>query len=511
MINSPLQYGISISVKELAEQTGYADLPKAVLGVWDALLHHPRPGDLDEVRRKLDVNLNAYRKLRSKIDWTSKQLDLYPVDTSAYPIHQHAARIEALYDDYQHLLDRLVPAIDEHAAGGLQGAAERQVIHGRLGALGERARVEVVESLKFIQTAFLDHFLGRIRADDKEIDFFSLFFTIKFCVARYFVAQVKGLFLLHLIDRDPVVDYRVQDQLKVFQRHFIKMDREMTTILDPVYTSVVQQLALSPQGASVSIRSDLGDSGMIFREDQRVHMCRLTQEWRLEPLEELLLKPRHEYLFRVRHVLTGNILQVVSEQHGVTGGKNLDAAWKITRNFASDLFNFEYQGDRNGRFKGYRLMVQPASKSGPAWLDAVADEWSFDPDEQFHFDDYASAFNERDYLEVDEHLAPGCHLTSDKGSFGLYYRHDGAIEVVRIRDQQVVWSADAPTAKPAMLRLQPDGNFVAYDTDNKPYWSSDKYFKDDQATYRNSILRVRKDGRVEIRLRDRDIFWITPA
>ena len=61
-----------------------------------------------------------------------------------------------------------------------------------------------------------------------------------------------------------------------------------------------------------------------------------------------------------------------------------------------------------------------------------------------------------------------------------------------------------------MLRLQPDGNFVAYDTDNKPYWSSDKYFKDDQATYRNSILRVRKDGRVEIRLRDRDIFWITP-
>jgi hypothetical protein len=110
-------------------------------------------------------------------------------------------------------------------------------------------------------------------------------------------------------------------------------------------------------------------------------------------------------------------------------------------------------------------------------------------------------------LKANEHLIPGVYLESSNRSYRLYYRENGNVEIVKMPEGMVVWRPISDTPKPGRLMLQSDGNFVAYSDQNKPYWSSDKYFKDEQYVYQHSSLRLRDDGKIEVRVGDKEPFW----
>lgn len=515
MINSPLQYGLSISARELAEQTGLAFVPQAVKGVWGVLLADHRSVPFDEVDQRLQRDLDLLDTARLNITRVDRQVDLYRLDLSKYAIAPAVTTIESIYREYDGLLETLARAIREYAAGGLQGAADRMVALGRLGLLGSRVASEVRENLKILQALLSNvygyDFLSPFQEDQGRRDFVSFFFATQYTYARFYLAQVKALLLLHLVDQDPCTPYRLGDELKNFERELGKQEIEMTHVLPGEVKALVQELVLDTQGLQVSFRSGLGDFGMRFGSDNQVRLCSVIQEWRLEAIEPLVFNPHIDHRFRVRHAVSGKVLQFGGKP-GAVDGKDRNLAWKITWNRSTKMFNLQYKSKPDDPFNDSRLITRSGKSVTDCRLDGKRADHPHDNDQQFYIDPYVSAFAERDRLEVDEHLIPGCFLTSDMGTYRLYFRHEGALELVRTRDQKVVWSAASDRkVKAGRLMLQQDGNFVAYEEKGGAYWASDKYFKDEQAVYKNSVLRVRKDGRMEIRVKSKDIFWITPA
>ncbi|WP_175649656.1 hypothetical protein [Pseudomonas sp. Marseille-P9899] len=515
MINSPLQYGISISARELAEQTGLAFVPQAVNGVWDVLLANHGNAPFDEVDQRLQRDLDLLDTARLNITRVDRQVDLYRLDLSKYAIAPALTSIESIYREYEGLLEMLARAIREQAAGGLQGAADRVVALGRLGLLGSRVATEVRENLKVVQ-GLLDNrygfeFLSPFQEDQGLRDFVSFFYATKYTYARFYLAQVKAALLLHLVDQDPCTPYKLGDELDNLERDLGRQEIEMTHVLPAEVKALVQELVLDTQTLQVSFRSGAGEFGMRFGSDNQVRLCSVIQEWRLEVIESLLFNPFIDHRFRVTHAVSGKVLQFGGKP-GAVEGKDRNLAWKISWNRSTKMFNLQYKTRSDDQFNDSRLITRTGKSVTDCRLDGRRAEHPYDNDQQFYIDPYVSAFAERDRLEVDEHLIPGCFLTSDMGAYRLYYRHEGPLELVRTRDQKVVWSAGTERKVHAgRLMLQPDGNFVAYEDKGGPYWATDKYFKDEQAVYKNSVLRVRKDGRVEIRVKSKDIFWITPA
>lgn len=523
MINSPLQFGISISARELADQTGLAQIPGAVVDVWKLLYRDHGHAEYEKVCALLSQGLERLQRVRSRIALSDRQIQSYQPNLDQYEINASLLALETLYHDYEQALDMLVQGIREQAAGGLQGAADRMVALGRLGGLNNRIADEVGKHLLILQRSLNSdyrlQFLWPFYEQQSCRDFVSYFYTSKFCYARCFVAQVKAYLLLHLVQADPFSPFRIKDELNEFETLLGRQEREMTHWLPEEVQALVQELALEAQGvrgaAAVSFRSRLGDHGLRFGEDNRVHLSSVVQEWRLEPIEPLVFNPHIDQRFRLKHAVSGRILQLdgPAGATGVKDYKDAKGGWRISWNGSREAFNLQFKGAADDLENNFRLVARsgPNRASTEVRLAGKLVERPFDNDLQFHIEPYNQPFAERERLLVDEHLTPGGYLTSEAGAYTLHYRHDGSVELVKGRDGKVVWSAATshPVA-PQRLMLQPDGNFVAYDMLGSPYWASGKYFKDQQALYRRSILRVRKDGRVEIRVPGQEIFWITP-
>ncbi|MEE1923301.1 hypothetical protein V0R50_16465 [Pseudomonas sp. 148P] len=524
MINSPLQFGISISARMLAEETGLASIPGAMIEVWNALYwDHQAPGEFQAFHGILEDHLEPLQQARARIARIDRQVALYRLNLDQYQVAPALTGLENLYRDYMQALDWFVLCLHEKAAGSLRGEEDRKAALNRLTDLGWRVAQEVGPNLQSLQrllsTAYAPYFLRPFSEDLKQRDFVSFFYLSKYCYARFFLAQVKAYLLLHLVHVDNRLPFQITNETKDFETLLGRQEKEMTYWLAPQVLALVQELALEPQdvhgAAAVSFRSGLGDHGLSFGDDGGVHLSGRVQEWRLEPIESMAFNPYIDQRFRIRHAVSGKILQLggPTGAMGVTDYKQAKGGWKISWSDAHKVFNLQFKGAADDINHDMRLVsrVGPNHASTEVRLDGKRVNHPYEFEQQFYLEPYNQPFAERERLLVGEHLTPGGYLTSDTGAYTLHFRHNGAVEVVKARDGKVVWSAGGGhPARPVRLMLQPDGNLVAYDIHGSPYWASGKYFKDQQALYKRSELRVRKDGRVEIRVPGQEIFWITP-
>ncbi len=523
MINSPLQFGISISAAELAEQVEMAMIPRAVDGVWEVLYRDYGSEGGEKLCEFLEGRLGRLQRARARIALIDRQIKRYSLNLSAFEIAGALTSIESLYHEYEQALDKLVHGIHEQAAGGLQGAADRMVAVGRLNGLNSRVAEALGSNLltlqRLLSSDYGQYFLRPFHEQQSSRDFVSYFYASKYCYARFFLAQVKAFLLLHLVQADPCSPFRIKDELRAFEILLGRQEVEMTRQLPQEVKALVQELALASQGGrdaiAVSFRSGLGDHGLRYGDDNGVHLSNVVQEWRLEPIEPLVFNPHNDHRFRVKHAVSGRILQLDGPDGaiGVKDYKDAKGGWKISWNVSHRVFNLQFKGEAKDRNNDLRLIARtgPNKAATEVRLSGKRVNHPYENEQQFLIEPYNQPFAERERLLVDEHLRPGGYLTSEAGAYTLHYRHDGSVELVKGRDGKVVWSAAAGhPVPPERLMLQPDGNFVAYDMQGSPYWASGKYFKDQQALYRRSVLRVRKDGRVEIRVPGQEIFWITP-
>ncbi|MHA6194418.1 hypothetical protein ACX3YG_08615 [Pseudomonas wadenswilerensis] len=524
MINSPLQFGISISARLLTEETGLASIPGAVAEVWNALYwNYTTAGEFKAFHDIMEDYLEPLQRVRAGIARIDRQVAPYRLNLDKYQLAPALTGLESLYHDYEQALDSLVLWLHETAAGNPRGVTERKAALSRLTDLGRRVGQEVGPNLQTLQrllsTSYAPHFLQPFHDDLKQRDFVSFFYASKYCYARFVLAQVKASLLLQMVHADRHLPFQITNELKDFEVLLGRQEKEMTYWLAPQVMALVQELALENQGvrgaAAVSFKAGVGDHGLRFGDDGGVHLSDRVQEWRLEPIESLVFNPHVDQRFRVKHAVSGKILQLGGPigAMGVTDYKQAKGGWKISWSQAHKVFNLQFKGAADDINHNMRLVsrVGPNQGTTEVRLDGKRVDHPYEYEQQFYLEPYNQPFATRERLLVDEHLTPGGYLTSDTGAYTLHFRHDGAVEVAKGRDGKVVWSAGAGhTVRPARLMLQPDGNLVAYDILGSPYWASGKYFKDQQALYKRSVLRVRKDGRVEIRVPGQEIFWITP-
>lgn len=523
MFDSPLKFGLSISARGLIEDTCLAMIPGAVVGIWDVLHEDHGLTGGEEVYARLEQCLQPLQQVRSSIALLERKVAAYRLNLDKYQIAPALTLIESLYHDYDQALEKLIQGIREQSAGSPQGAADRFVSQGRLNGLASRVGEELGASLltlqRMLSTSYAQYFLRPFQEDLNQRDFVSFFYLSKYCYARFFLAQVKAFLLLHLVQADACQQFRIQNDLDDFEVLLGRQEREMTHWLPDEVLALVEQLAQEREGmrgaVSVSWRSGLGDNGLRFGSDGGVHPCVEVQEWRLEPIGALVFNPQVDQLFRIKHAVSGNILQIggAAGVMGVTDYKAVKDGWKISWNAAHEVFNLQfksYTGDANND-------VRLVSRSGPnrsmseVRLDGKRVDHPYETEQQFFIEPYYQVFAGRDRMLVGEHLVPNGFVMSEGGAYTLLYRSNGSVMLVRGSDNKTVWiAAERHGRPPARLMLQPDGNLVAYDVDGAAYWSSGKYFKDQQALYKRSVLRVRKDGRVEIRVPGQEIFWITP-
>lgn len=93
----------------------------------------------------------------------------------------------------------------------------------------------------------------------------------------------------------------------------------------------------------------------------------------------------------------------------------------------------------------------------------------------------------RTTLQVNERLLPGEELRSADGATALRFRDDG--ELVLVRAEAVTWTAGTRGRAPAGLRMQADGDLVAYGADDEVLWA---------VRNRASALVVQDDGRLTL-------------
>ncbi|GAB7529219.1 hypothetical protein PS3A_16280 [Pseudomonas sp. 3A(2025)] len=528
MIDSPLEYGIGISANSLAGEIGLKSVPDTFGGVWDVLLKDHGYGNFSPVDALLQRTLGPLNRVSSNISGIHRHIDHYCPDISAYPLAAAVGTIESIYRDYHGLLGMLQASIREQAAGSYQGAADRLIALGRLGALGSRVGSEIGANLKTLQrllnktdSGFIDPFYQQQR----ERDFVSFFYATKFYYARFYLAQIKAFMLLHLVDRDPCVPYRLTTELKGFEEELRKGEFQMFCTLHQPVKDMVQRLVAGPQGiqggVAVSLRSPYGN-GLKFDRDNVLQVSQDIQEWWLEPVEPLVFNPHIDHHFRLRHAASDKWLFLdgpqralgVRDEHKKRDRHHRDdkalAGWAISFEHGPMAFRLKYQGQPDDPNSGKHLVSYAAAKPGEYKVESRLLSNPFDRDRHFYFHSHEVSVKEK--LLVDEYLRPGDYLRSAEDTYRLYYRHQGAVEMVRTLDNKVLWAGGTQVVLTSgRLLLQPDGNFVAYNDEGMPYWASGKYFKDQQSIYRNSVLKLRPDGRLEIGLPGKEAFWLSPA
>ena len=75
-------------------------------------------------------------------------------------------------------------------------------------------------------------------------------------------------------------------------------------------------------------------------------------------------------------------------------------------------------------------------------------------------------------LLANQSLTPGQRLVSTNGWFWTQIGLDGSLGTSRVQTRLSVWAPQAPEHQNARLDMQADGNLVAYDAGNSPYWSA---------------------------------------
>jgi len=260
-------------------------------------------------------------------------------------------------------------------------------------------------------------------------------------------------------------------------------------------------------------------------EAEGLQASAVPEEWRLELVESWLYDPHVDHRFHLRHMVTDRVL-VLDGANGTLGvrlgrkykdvqkprdPKHVEG-WIISIDPGSLAFCLKYQGSPDDPNNGKNL-VSRLDDGAPGGYKVAGRLLSnpFDRDRFFYLPFYKASVKEQ--LLVDDYLRPGDYLRSPGDGYRLYYRHHGALEVVRTSDNNVIWTAGTGGVLTATgrLLLQPDGNFVAYTQESFPYWSSNTFFKEQQAVYRNSVLKLRADGRLEIALPGKEPFWMSPA
>jgi hypothetical protein len=69
-------------------------------------------------------------------------------------------------------------------------------------------------------------------------------------------------------------------------------------------------------------------------------------------------------------------------------------------------------------------------------------------------------------------LKPGDSLQSSNKQYELKFQNDGNIVLADKTDNKIIWASSKLSSSPLKLVLQTDGNLVAYDTSNKPFWAT---------------------------------------
>lgn len=531
MTDSPLEYGIGISASSLAEEVGLRSLPMAFEGVWEVLMSSYGTRIYAYVDDLLRQRLGKLDDVRSRIAAIHHRIAPFQPDIGKYPLAAAVSNIESLYEQYDGWLTAIQACHREQAAAGREQVAERTVLMGRLGALGRQVGNEVGANLNTLQRLMnkSEHgFIDQFYQEQRDRDFLSYFCATKFGFARLYLVQIKARVLLQLADRDPRVPYRLTTELNRFEEALREGENYMFCTLHQQVKDLVQRLANSgkEQHASIAVAfsSPYGD-GLKLGEEEGVQASPVPEEWRLEMLDSWLYDPHVDHRFHLRHAVSNQLL-VLDGPKGTLGvrqprdrkeqvrrrdPKHLEG-WIIYIDPGSLTFCFKYQGRPDDPHHGKHLVSYTAADApGGYRVEGRLLNNRFDRDRFFYLPFYSSAVKEQ--LRVDEYLRPGDYLKSADDAYRLYYRHYGALEVVRTVDNKVVWSAATGGVLTATgrLLLQPDGNFVAYTQEGFPYWSSGTFFKEQQAVYRNSVLKLRNDGRVEIALPGKEPFWLSPA
>lgn len=533
MSDSSLEYGMKISARSLAEEVGLKSLPTAFDDIWQVLMSNYGTRIYSYVDGLLHERLGKLDDVRSRIARVHHQIDHFQPDVSKYPLASVVSNIESLYREYDELLTALLASHREQAASGNESGvgADRTVLLGRLGALGRRVGNEVGANLNTLQRllnksdrGFIDEFYQEQRARD----FLSYFCATKFGFARLYLAQIKAFVLLQMADRDPRVPYRLSNELQRFEQELLEGENRMFCTLHQEVKNLVQRLAAGwddmHASVPVALRTPHGD-GLRFGEEDGLQASSVPEEWRLELVESWLYDPHIDHRFHLRHAVTDRVL-VLDGPRGTLGVRlgrkyrnvqkprdsKLVEGWVISIDPGSLAFCLKYLGAPDDPNNGKNLVSRP-DDGAPGGYKVYGRLLTnpTDRDRFFYLPFHNSAVKEQ--LRVDEYLRPGDCLRSPGDVYRLHYRYHGAVEVVRTSDDKVIWAAGTGVVLTATgrLLLQADGNLVAYSLEGFPYWASDKYFKDQQAVYRNSVLTLRDDGRLQIALPGKEPFWQSPA
>lgn len=527
MSSSPFQYGIEISAESLAQQTGFRSLSWAFDGVWEVLLQNYGSTDAQKMDAILGQRLRALDAVRSGIAAVHRQIDRYQPDISRYPLAAAVSTIEARYREFEDSLDNLLERIRQQAAGAPEIRAQRFEASVRLSDVSLRAGREIGANLSKLQRVLNrsdGNFVDEFYQEHRERDFMSFFYGTKFGYARLYLAQVKAFLLLHLAHKDPRNPYRLSTELNDFEEQTHKSEYAMFCTLHQPVQDLVRQLAQESDGvhaaAAVTLRVPGGDGLRLDNED-RLQASSCIEEWRLELMESWLYSPTVDHRFRLRQIVSDRIL-VLDDVRGASGiqrgkrkgGERHDDStvlegWSIAFEPGPGAFRLKYQGRSDDPNTGKNLVSHDVP-NGHKVEGRMLSQY-FDRDRLFQIVPYKVTVKEQ--LRVDEYLRPGDYLKSPADTYRLYYRHGGAVEVVRTGENKAVWAVATTVVLTATgrLLLQADGNFVAYTQEGFPYWATDKYFKDQQALYRNSVLTLRDDGRVQIALPGKEPFWQSPA
>ena len=99
-------------------------------------------------------------------------------------------------------------------------------------------------------------------------------------------------------------------------------------------------------------------------------------------------------------------------------------------------------------------------------------------------------------------LRPGEWIRSNDGRFELVYQGDGNL----VLDQQgtAIWASGTHGRAPGLVVMQHDGNFVMYDANNVPIWTSDGSYG-----HAGAWLIVQDDGNVVIYSEGGTALWNT--
>ncbi|WP_186152053.1 hypothetical protein [Burkholderia gladioli] len=514
MLASILLGLFSITAKELGKTIGTSSLSYGTGKVWAALAGQTNAEEFNQVNRRLDEVLGELNRVRSSISEVKTQIDDFHADIKMDDIDRYVNQIESLYDQYMAALDSLADAAKSAAAGNAGAEEARKASIRRLTKLGKRVADEVYGAVKQIDsllsgTSNKPLFL-LLHNNNIGRDFLAYFCAMKSVFIRYYLIQMKAVFIMGLVYEDksvPFVDGKklmrnVEDMLQGQERYLL-------TLIPDSVVQLVAAIAAAPEATPINFRSAIAGRSVSFGS-YSTHLPSHVEAWQLEPMAPLTMSPKAEYRFLLRNLRSGHVLILSGSQYGAVADSDMRGlmGWRI-RCTPDGRFLLEFCGNYyKGAFEGNRLVTLGSGSSKDQQLHYSTQKNDSDKYQQFFIEPYVSAFRGTDKLLSYERLLPGGFIESANRSHRLRYRENGNVDVVRVADDTVIWTATTSSPEPGWLIKQVDGNFVAHTKGGKPYWASGAYGSDKELhIYQHSVLQLHDDGTVDIRLPNQPPLW----